>query len=359
MRRMDDRKERAGFARHAAFDRGGQRGPARAASARDSRSFRAAPGPGFRAARCRSAPVMICTSRMNRILAIDLANRRVEVAKRRGQSARHQRGQGRNGYFYRAGSFLAAGLHHRRQHRGKFRRSAYAEIRRHHQSRPGRSKLVLPDGEVVDARRTGRRSDAATTWSARWSDRRAPAGMVTRGDAAADARAARAIAPSWRLSPTWKTRLARSPKIIAAGIDAGRHRDDGPADHERGRGGVSRRLSPDAGAVLIVELDGLAVGLDERAAAAIELIARGAGASEVRSSRAMRPSAPLLWKARKRAFGAVGRLAPNYATQDGVVPRTRLPDILRVISAVSATSRPRDRKRLSRRRRQHPSDRAL
>ena len=43
----------------------------------------------------------------------------------------------------------------------------------------------------------------------------------------------------------------------------------------------------------------------------------------------------LLWKARKRAFGAVGRLAPNYATQDGVVPRTRLPDILRVISAVS------------------------
>ena len=43
----------------------------------------------------------------------------------------------------------------------------------------------------------------------------------------------------------------------------------------------------------------------------------------------------LLWKARKRAFGAVGRLAPNYATQDGVVPRTQLPDILRVISALS------------------------
>ena len=43
----------------------------------------------------------------------------------------------------------------------------------------------------------------------------------------------------------------------------------------------------------------------------------------------------LLWKARKRAFGAVGRLAPNYATQDGVVPRTRLPDILRVITMLS------------------------
>jgi glycolate oxidase len=42
-----------------------------------------------------------------------------------------------------------------------------------------------------------------------------------------------------------------------------------------------------------------------------------------------------LWKERKRAFGAVGRLAPNYATQDGVVPRTCLPRILRVIADVS------------------------
>ena len=63
-------------------------------------------------------------------------------------------------------------------------------------------------------------------------------------------------------------------------------------------------------------------------------IARGAGASEVRVARDEEERAAL-WKARKRAFGAVGRLAPNYATQDGVVPRTRLPDILRVISGVS------------------------
>ena len=43
-----------------------------------------------------------------------------------------------------------------------------------------------------------------------------------------------------------------------------------------------------------------------------------------------------LWKSRKRAFGAVGRLAPNYCTQDGVVPRTKVPDILRVIGAIAA-----------------------
>src|SRR6185369_9479317 len=44
----------------------------------------------------------------------------------------------------------------------------------------------------------------------------------------------------------------------------------------------------------------------------------------------------LLWKARKQAFGAVGRLAPSYCTQDGVVPRTKLPHILREIQRIGA-----------------------
>src|ERR1700691_2045090 len=92
-------------------------------------------------------------------------------------------------------------------------------------------------------------------------------------------------------------------------------------------------FAPDAGAVLIVEIDGLEVGLDERAAAAIELM-RTCGVSEAKLARDEAERA-LLWKARKRAFGAVGRLAPNYATQDGVVPRTCLPQILRVIADVS------------------------
>jgi glycolate oxidase len=41
-----------------------------------------------------------------------------------------------------------------------------------------------------------------------------------------------------------------------------------------------------------------------------------------------------LWKSRKQAFGAVGRLAPSYCTQDGVVPRTKLPYMLRYIKGV-------------------------
>jgi glycolate oxidase len=43
-----------------------------------------------------------------------------------------------------------------------------------------------------------------------------------------------------------------------------------------------------------------------------------------------------LWKSRKRAFGAVGRLSPSYCTQDGVVPRTRLPEILAAIEDTAA-----------------------
>ncbi len=42
----------------------------------------------------------------------------------------------------------------------------------------------------------------------------------------------------------------------------------------------------------------------------------------------------LLWKCRKQAFGAIGRLSPSYCTQDGVVPRTKLPHILRQIQRI-------------------------
>ncbi|HXG21306.1 MAG TPA: FAD-linked oxidase C-terminal domain-containing protein [Methylomirabilota bacterium] len=89
----------------------------------------------------------------------------------------------------------------------------------------------------------------------------------------------------------------------------------------------------DAGAVLIIELDGLEAGLDSQTAKIMAICQRN-NAREVRIARddAERLA---LWKSRKRAFGAVGRLAPNYCTQDGVVPRTKVPDILRVITSVA------------------------
>src|SRR6202142_592582 len=88
----------------------------------------------------------------------------------------------------------------------------------------------------------------------------------------------------------------------------------------------------DAGAVLIMEVDGLEAGL-ETDAERIAAIAMRNKAREVRRANTDAERA-LLWKSRKQAFGAVGRLAPSYCTQDGVVPRTRLPHILREISRI-------------------------
>jgi glycolate dehydrogenase FAD-linked subunit len=87
----------------------------------------------------------------------------------------------------------------------------------------------------------------------------------------------------------------------------------------------------DAGAVLIMEVDGLIAGLDEEAAK-VETIAKRNNAREVRRANTDAERL-LLWKCRKQAFGAVGRLAPSYCTQDGVVPRTKLPEMLRFITA--------------------------
>jgi glycolate oxidase len=90
----------------------------------------------------------------------------------------------------------------------------------------------------------------------------------------------------------------------------------------------------DAGAVLIMEVDGLEAGLEHEAEQIAE-IARRNKAREVRRANS-NAERLLLWKCRKQAFGAVGRLAPSYCTQDGVVPRTKLPHILRAIQRIGA-----------------------
>ena len=90
----------------------------------------------------------------------------------------------------------------------------------------------------------------------------------------------------------------------------------------------------DAGAVLIVELDGLAAGLDQQAEKVLA-ICRANHAREVRLAQTDEERA-LLWKCRKRAFGAIGRLSPNYLTEDGVVPRSKLPEVMRFVAATSA-----------------------
>jgi glycolate oxidase len=89
----------------------------------------------------------------------------------------------------------------------------------------------------------------------------------------------------------------------------------------------------DAQAILLIEVDGLEAGLDQQRDQIIEFCKK-CGAREVRQARDEKERLKL-WKSRKQAFGAIGRLSPSYCTQDGVVPRTKLPHILRKITEIS------------------------
>jgi glycolate oxidase len=90
----------------------------------------------------------------------------------------------------------------------------------------------------------------------------------------------------------------------------------------------------DAAAALLIELDGLAVGMDTQAAR-IVAACRDSGARDVRSA-ADEAERQLLWKGRKSAFGAYGRVSPAYMVMDGVIPRTRLPYVLGRVNEIVA-----------------------
>jgi glycolate oxidase len=89
----------------------------------------------------------------------------------------------------------------------------------------------------------------------------------------------------------------------------------------------------DAAAVLLIELEGLREAVEEQ----VEQIRDACGCCRAREVRVARSAEEreLLWKGRKNAFGAVGRVSPSYYVQDGVVPRTKIAPTLRHIQGVS------------------------
>jgi glycolate oxidase len=88
----------------------------------------------------------------------------------------------------------------------------------------------------------------------------------------------------------------------------------------------------DAAAVLLIEVEGLIESVEEQTIAISE-VCRECGASEVRVAQSEEERA-LLWKGRKNAFGAIGRVSPTYYVQDGVVPRTKVAQTLRAIEEI-------------------------
>ncbi|GGK61784.1 FAD-linked oxidase C-terminal domain-containing protein [Ornithinimicrobium pekingense] len=127
---------------------------------------------------------------------------------------------------------------------------------------------------------------------------------------------------------------AATSAIIAAGIIPAAIEIMDALAIEAAEKAVSAGYPAGAGAVLVVELDGAADEV-EHEYAEVERICRDAGTFELRVATDAADRAEI-WKGRKSAFAAVGRISPDYIVQDGVVPRTALPEVLRRMGEISA-----------------------
>ncbi|HET7585774.1 MAG TPA: FAD-linked oxidase C-terminal domain-containing protein [Gemmatimonadaceae bacterium] len=122
--------------------------------------------------------------------------------------------------------------------------------------------------------------------------------------------------------------------IIARGLlPAAMEMMDGPTVRAVEASVYAAGYPADAEAVLLIELDGLEDGMDADVRV-VESLCRDAGARSVRVAREEAERARL-WQGRKKAFGAMGRVAPDLMVQDAVIPRTRLPDVLATIAGIA------------------------
>jgi glycolate oxidase len=90
---------------------------------------------------------------------------------------------------------------------------------------------------------------------------------------------------------------------------------------------------PMCGGLLLVELDGPATDVEELMRSTRSICEKN-GATEIRVAQSERERM-LVWKGRKAAFAAMGRISPNYIVQDGVIPRTALPQVLTEIDRMA------------------------
>ncbi len=102
---------------------------------------------------------------------------------------------------------------------------------------------------------------------------------------------------------------------------------------EAAEAAVHADYPPGCGAILIIELDGR-IAQVEHDLALVEAICHETGAVEIRIASDPADRAAV-WRGRKAAFAAMGRVSPDYYVQDGVVPRTKLPAVLRRIDELS------------------------
>jgi len=278
----------------------------------------------------REGGILIAFARMNRILEIDLENERVVVQPGVVNLDITLAVQG-NGYFYapdpssqRActiGGNVA-------ENAGGPHTLAYGVTTNHVLG----LELVLPDGTVVE---TGGKQQDLPGYDL--------TGLLT-GSEGTMALVTKITVRLMHKPETVKTVLA----IYDSNEDAGRTvaeitaRAITPVAVEMLDGVMLRMVEEathagyplDAAAVLLIELEGIRETVEPQ----VEQIREACMLSGAREFRVARSAEErdLLWKGRKNAFGAVGRVSPTYYVQDGVVPRTKIAPTLRFIGEVSA-----------------------
>ncbi|HUI56315.1 MAG TPA: FAD-linked oxidase C-terminal domain-containing protein, partial [Bryobacteraceae bacterium] len=277
----------------------------------------------------REGGILIAFARMNRVLELDLENERAVVQPGVVNLDITQAVEN-NGYFYapdpssqRActiGGNVA-------ENAGGPHTLAYGVTTNHVLG----LELVLPDGSVVE---TGAKEPDLPGYDL--------TGLLT-GSEGTMALVTRVTVRLMHKAETVKTILA----IYESNEDAGRTvaeitaRAITPVAVEMLDGVMLRMVEEathagypmDAAAVLLIELEGLSEAVEEQ----VEQIRQACtvcGAREFRVARSAEER-DLLWKGRKNAFGAVGRVSPTYYVQDGVVPRTKIAPTLHFIGEVS------------------------
>jgi glycolate oxidase len=121
--------------------------------------------------------------------------------------------------------------------------------------------------------------------------------------------------------------------IVAAGLVPGAMEMMDKLSIEAAEGAVHAGYPTDAAAALVVELDGSEHEC-EAGFADVEQACKKRGATSIRIAQDD-AERDLIWKTRKAAFAAMGRISPNYYVQDSVIPRTRLPEVLRKMEELS------------------------
>ena len=122
-------------------------------------------------------------------------------------------------------------------------------------------------------------------------------------------------------------------QVVGAGIIPGAIEMMDPLSIRAAEAATGAGYRLDAGAALLVELDGPREECDSRMADLLELLV-GAGALDIRVALTA-AEREQIWRARRAAFAAMGRIAPAYYVQDGVIPRTRLAEVLRAIDRLA------------------------